>query len=83
MNSIRNRYAYVLKSIKKDHTLYPKYYNLNNKNYVISGGTRGVGLSIAKSLSSLGANIILLGKTINPNPKLEGTLETAAKEVKN
>jgi citronellol/citronellal dehydrogenase len=83
MNSIRKKYAYVLKSIKKDHTLNPKYYNLNNKNYVISGGTRGVGLSIAKSLSSLGANIILLGKTITPNPKLEGTLKTATEEVKN
>lgn len=81
MASIKKNFAYVLKSIKKDRTLQPKITDLTNKTYVISGGTRGIGLSIAKSLSSLGANITLLGKTSTPHVKLEGTMDTAKKEV--
>ncbi len=83
MNAIRNKYAYVLKSIKKDKSLTPVYNNLKDKTYVISGGTRGVGLSIAKSLSSIGANIAILGRTTTPHPKLEGTINTAVQEIKN
>jgi citronellol/citronellal dehydrogenase len=82
MNAIKNKYAYVLKSIKKNKKLTPMFSDLNNKTYVISGGTRGVGLEIAKSLSSLGANIAILGRTVTPHPKLEGTLDTALKDIK-
>ena len=82
MNAIKNKYTYVLKSIKKNINLTPVFNNLKNKTYVISGGTRGVGLEIAKSLSSLGANIAILGRTIKPHPKLEGTLETALRDIK-
>ena len=82
MNAIKSNYTYILKSIMKDKTLLPHFHTLQNKNYVISGATRGVGLSIAKSLSSMGANVALLGKTSEPHPKLEGTLTTAVEEVK-
>ena len=81
MHKFKSGYSYVLKSIKKDKSLKPKMTDLTNKTYVISGGTRGIGLAIAKSLSSLGANITLLGKTSMPHIKLEGTMETATKEV--
>lgn len=81
MNAIKNRYTYVLKSIKKHKFLKPKLTDLSGKTYVISGGTRGIGLSIGKHLASLGANIALLGKTSNPHPKLEGTIYTACNEV--
>jgi citronellol/citronellal dehydrogenase len=81
MNAIKNRYTYVLKSIKKHSFLKPKLTDLSGKTYVISGGTRGVGLSIGKHLASLGANIALLGKTNDPHPKLEGTIHTACDEV--
>ena len=82
MNAFKNKYAYVLKSIRKDKSLQPVFNNLKDKTYVISGGTRGVGLSIAKSLSSMGANIAILGRTTTPHPKLEGTLTTAVEEIK-
>ena len=45
MNAFKNRYAYVLKSIKKDLSLKPVKSNLKDKNYVIGGGTRGIGFS--------------------------------------
>lgn len=83
MNSIKSKYAYVLKSMKKDTSLKPLFTNLNNKTYVISGGTRGVGLSIAKSLASIGANVAILGRTTTPHPKLEGTLDSAIKDIQN
>lgn len=53
-----------------------------NKNVVITGASRGIGLSIGKKLASHGANIAILAKTDLPNPKLPGTIYTAAEEIK-
>ena len=53
----------------------------NNKNVVITGGSRGIGLSIAKKLAKNGANIVILAKTDSPHPKLPGTIYSAAKEI--
>ena len=53
-----------------------------NKNVVITGASRGIGLSIAKKLASHGANIAILAKTDIPHPKLPGTIFTAAEEIK-
>ena len=53
----------------------------NKKNVVITGGSRGIGLSIAKKLAKEGANIAILAKTEIPHPKLPGTIFTAAKEI--
>ncbi len=60
---------------------------MNKKNYfegkrvIISGGSRGIGLSIAKELAKNGANIAILAKTTEPHPKLPGTIFTAAEEI--
>tara|TARA_X000000950_G_scaffold26005_1_gene27964 strand:+ start:905 stop:1810 length:906 start_codon:yes stop_codon:yes gene_type:complete len=81
MKAIKNNYAYVLKSIKKDKTLTPIYKNLNNKTYIISGGSRGIGYNIAKKLSMHGANIVITGKTQSKHPKLEGTIYSAAESI--
>ena len=53
-----------------------------NINVVISGASRGIGLSIAKKLAEDGANIAILAKTDTPHPKLPGTIFTAAEEIK-
>lgn len=81
MKAIKNNYAYVLKSIKKDKTLKPILQDLTGKSYLISGGTRGIGLSIGKNLASLGANVAIFGKTREEHPKLEGTIYTAKNEI--
>ena len=52
-----------------------------NKTVIMSGGTRGVGLEIAKALGKDGANIAILAKTTEPHPTLPGTIFTAAKEI--
>ena len=54
---------------------------LQGKTLVITGGSRGIGLAIAKRAAQDGANIVLLAKTVEPNPKLPGTLASAAAEV--
>lgn len=49
---------------------------------VMSGGSRGIGLAIAIELARGGANLVLLAKTDNPDPRLPGTIHTAVDEIK-
>ncbi|RMI28867.1 NAD(P)-dependent oxidoreductase [Nocardia stercoris] len=48
---------------------------------VMSGGSRGIGLAIARRAAADGANITLIAKTDVPHPKLPGTIHTAAAEL--
>ena len=52
-----------------------------NKTVIMSGGSRGVGLEIAKALGKDGANIAILAKTTESHPTLPGTIFTAAEEI--
>ncbi len=55
---------------------------LKNKTAIITGGSRGIGLAIAKKLASLGVNIVVAAKTTEPHPKLPGTIHEAVEEIK-
>ena len=57
--------------------------SLQGKTIFMSGGSRGIGLAIAKRCARDGANIAIAAKTAEPHPKLEGTIYTAAKEIEN
>jgi citronellol/citronellal dehydrogenase len=52
-----------------------------DKTMFVSGGSRGIGLAIAKRLAAEGANVALIAKTAEPHPKLPGTVYTAAEEI--
>ena len=54
---------------------------LKDKTIFISGGSRGIGLAIAKRCAADGANIVIAAKTVEENPKLPGTIYSAAKEI--
>ncbi len=58
-----------------------KQETLAGRTAFISGATRGIGLAIAERLAQDGANLVLLGKTKEPHPKLPGTIDTACQAV--
>ena len=54
---------------------------LANKTLFVTGASRGIGLAIALRAAREGANIAVAAKTETPNPKLSGTIHTAAAEI--
>ncbi len=54
---------------------------LENKTLLISGASRGIGKAIALRAARDGANIAVVAKTVDPHPKLEGTIYTAVDEI--
>jgi citronellol/citronellal dehydrogenase len=55
--------------------------SLKGKTLFITGGSRGIGLAIALRAARDGANVAIAAKTVEPHPKLPGTIFTAAKEI--
>ena len=55
--------------------------SLKDKVIFISGGSRGIGLAMAKKAAQDGAKIVIAAKTADPHPKLPGTIYTAADEI--
>lgn len=56
--------------------------SLQGKKIFITGGSRGIGLAIALRAARDGAHVAIAAKTAEPNPKLPGTIYSAAEEIK-
>jgi citronellol/citronellal dehydrogenase len=56
--------------------------SLSGKVLVMSGGSRGIGLAIALRAARDGARVAIIAKTEEPHPRLEGTIYTAAEEIR-
>jgi citronellol/citronellal dehydrogenase len=54
---------------------------LQDKTLFITGASRGIGLAIALRAARDGANVVIAAKSDVPNPKLPGTIHTAAAAV--
>ncbi|MEO8010757.1 MAG: NAD(P)-dependent oxidoreductase [Dokdonella sp.] len=54
---------------------------LAGKTLFISGASRGIGLAIARRAARDGANIVIAAKTAVANPKLPGTIHSAAAQI--
>ncbi len=57
--------------------------SLKGKTLFITGSSRGIGLAIGLRAARDGANIVIAAKTAEPHPKLEGTIYTAADDIRN
>jgi len=55
--------------------------SLGGKTLFISGASRGIGLAIGLRAARDGANVVVAAKTVEPHPKLSGTIYTAAAEI--
>jgi citronellol/citronellal dehydrogenase len=56
--------------------------DLKGKTLFITGASRGIGLAIAKRAAADGANIVIAAKTAEPDPRLPGTIYSAAEEIR-
>ncbi|UXI69046.1 SDR family oxidoreductase [Tahibacter amnicola] len=55
--------------------------HLTGRTLFITGASRGIGLAIARRAARDGANIVIAAKSDVPNPKLPGTIHSAAAEI--
>ena len=55
--------------------------SFQNKTVFITGASRGIGKAIALKLAGDGANIIVVAKSVEENPKLGGTIYSAAEAI--
>jgi len=55
--------------------------SLTGKTVFITGASRGIGKAIALRAARDGANVVVAAKTVEPHPKLPGTIFTAAAEI--
>ncbi len=55
--------------------------SFKNRTVFITGASRGIGKAIAIRLAAEGANIVVVAKSVEENPKLGGTIFSAAKEI--
>lgn len=55
--------------------------SFKHKTFIISGASRGIGKAIALKLASEGANIVIAAKTTEEDPRLDGTIFSAAREI--
>jgi len=55
--------------------------SLRGKTLFVTGASRGIGLAIGVRAARDGANVVIAAKTAEPNPKLPGTVFTAAEEI--
>ncbi len=54
---------------------------MQDRTLFITGGSRGIGLAIALAAAREGANIVIAARSDKPNPKLPGTIHSAAQQI--
>ena len=55
--------------------------SLRNKTMFVTGASRGIGLAIALRAARDGANVAVAAKTVKPDPRLPGTIFSAAEDI--
>jgi len=56
-------------------------FGLAGKVVIVTGASRGVGKALALRFAAEGAKVVLAAKTVDPNPRLPGTLDDVRREI--
>jgi citronellol/citronellal dehydrogenase len=82
MTALCGHYCYLLE-IRPDCLIenIMSHQSLKNKTLFISGASRGIGHAIGMRAARDGANIVIAAKTVEPHPKLPGTIYSAAEDI--
>ena len=73
---------YVQKNLLQPNPKLKQRHDVKGKTAFISGGSRGIGLDIAKKLAAAGANVVLAAKTVTEQPNLPGTITQLQKSAR-
>ncbi len=71
----------MIDSVGTGRTMSSQQNALNDRTMIVSGGSRGIGLAIAIAAAKQGANVVVLAKTAEPHPRLQGTVHTAVADI--
>jgi citronellol/citronellal dehydrogenase len=55
--------------------------DLKGKVAIVTGASRGIGKALSVALAERGTHVVLASKTVNPNPRLPGTLDDVKREI--
>jgi citronellol/citronellal dehydrogenase len=73
--------SYMLRKFQVDPSLRPVIDTLKNKTYIVSGATRGLGFTIARTLAMNGANVTITGIPEKKDKELHNNIYTAAETI--
>jgi citronellol/citronellal dehydrogenase len=73
--------AAACEGLRHDPSSISNHHSLRGYTIVITGASRGIGLAIGVAAASQGANVAIWAKSTSEDPRIPGTIYTAARQI--